>query len=49
MRRGEIKMEELIKIQTGTLELLGDILVAQGSLTRSELLQALKEFRAASV
>lgn len=41
------KMEELIKMQTETNELLGDILVEQGSLTRSDLLLALKEFRAA--
>ena len=39
------KMEELVKIQMEANELLGDILVAQGSLTRSQLLQALKEFR----
>ena len=40
------KMAELVKIQTETNELLGDILVEQEFLTRSELLQALKEFRA---
>ena len=42
------KMEQLVKIQTETIGLLGDILVEQGSLSRSELLQALKEFRALS-
>ena len=42
------QMEELVKIQAETNELLCDILVGQGSLTRSELLQALKEFRAQS-
>jgi len=42
------KIEQLVKIQTETNELLGDILVEQGSLTRGDLLQALKEFRALS-
>lgn len=39
------RMEALVKMQTETSELLGDILVEQGSLTRSELLLALKNFR----
>lgn len=41
------RMEALVKMQTETSELLGDILVEQGSLTRSALLLALKEFRSA--
>ena len=42
------KMEELVKIQNETNDLLGDILVEQGFITRSELLQRLKEFRVLS-
>lgn len=41
----EEDIQRLLKLQTQTSDLLGDVLVSNGALTKVELFQALKEFR----
>ncbi len=41
----EEDIQSLLKLQTHSTDLLGDVLVSNGALTKRELFQALKEFR----